>query len=254
MANQNANEPPYRRRFRLRPLARTLYGPDANGWELWWRQHIRGTQRSLEAIFNAYMDACDDAAEEATQFRDWGERFEQQTLDERLKDGFDPFASLETTKAHLATARALASALLLALDALLSELRSRLRSGKTRCHDEGPHLNRSVTVDRALDAAGNWVRHEYEWRLHDLAGTWPNDQQLRSIVPLAQLSTVMPISGDDTKEAYAAYTEIDPPLLVLDLLSDYSEFGPEAKYETVQGKVIDAGIYIIKNTFARARG
>lgn len=146
-------------------------------------------------------------------------------------------------------------ALLLAFDNLLTNLRLRLRGQNAQYPtDDGPELRNGVTVDRALDAAGNYVRHEHEWQLHDYRATFPQGQQLRSIIAIARLSTAMPIDDDDAEEAYAQYTLTDPGPMILDLLSGYEEKGQNATYEDVEEKLKFAGLRTIEVTFERRRG
>lgn len=236
--------------FPLIPLPGTAYSPDANGWELWWRRHIAETRQSLAPLFGAYMATYREAEAASLRFAEWARRFDTQTSDERYAEGYEPFAALSTIEAYKGTLRAIASALLLALDGLLSNLRVRVRRGRERCTDDGPELRNGVTVDRALDAIGNYVRHEHEWRLHDYRGTWPDNRQLRSIAAIAKLSTTMPIEWDDAEEAYIQYTQTNPTIMLLDMLSNFEDYGPDSSYENVERKVLDAGICTIKATFA----
>jgi hypothetical protein len=199
------------------------------------------------------MRTYSDAEAAGAKFTAWARRYRSQTAKERFAEDFDPFAAVETGKAYGVIIRALASALLLALDGLLSDLRTRTRNGDDRCTDDGPELAHGVTVDRALDAVGNYVRHAHEWRLHDYRQTWPNKRQLRSIIALARLSTTMPIKDNDAEEAYKTYTETNPPLMVLDLLCDYEQNGPSASYENVERKILEAGVCIIRASFSTSR-
>ena len=134
------------------------------------------------------------------------------------------------------------------LDALLTSLRFGLK-GSGECSDDGPDLRNGVSVDRAVDAIGNYVRHRDEWFAHDYADTWPSKRQLRSVRPLAQLSTSRPIA--DAQDAYVEFTSIPlPPAFVLDLLGDYETLGPEMTWRIVESRIYAAALKSIEKRFA----
>lgn len=140
-----------------------------------------------------------------------------------------------------------AEALMLPLDGLLTSLRFGLK-GSGVCYEDGPELRNGVTVDRAVDAIGNFVRHRDEWFAHDYADTWPNTQQLRSVRPLALLSAPHPI--DDAKDAYMAFTSISlPPAFVLDLLGDYEALDAEMTWRVVESHIYAAALKSIERRF-----
>ena len=60
----------------------------------------------------------------------------------------------------------------------------------------------------------------------------------------------MPIEWDDAEEAYIQYTQTNPTIMLLDMLSNFEDYGPDSSYENVERKVLDAGICTIKATFA----
>jgi hypothetical protein len=63
---------------------------------------------------------------------------------------------LATIDAARGTIDALSLRLVLAFDNLLTDIRLRLRGEQNAyCTNDGPELRNGVTVDRALDAAGN---------------------------------------------------------------------------------------------------
>jgi hypothetical protein len=145
-----------------------------------------------------------------------------------------------------------AQALVMPLDAMLAKFRFNL-FGDYRCKDDGPELRNGVTVDRALDAVGNYARHEYEWFAHDRKDTWPEGQQKRSITPLAKLHTSCPI--EDNRDAYMEFTSIEiPAAFVLDLIGNYETDGPDMTYRTVESKVYAAALKSIERRFPKAAG
>ena len=140
-----------------------------------------------------------------------------------------------------------AEAMLLPLDSFLGSLRFML-FGNDHCRDDGPVLRYSITVDRALDAIGNYARHSFEWFAHDFNNTWPSSFQHKSIRPLAQLTT--PGRIDDPAAAYRAFTAVElPGAYVLDLLAKYGIDGPRASYKTVEGVVYAAALGSINRRF-----
>jgi hypothetical protein len=243
-----------RESFPVVPLPGTAYPPNENGWGLWWHREIREVRPSLEPVFDTYVAAYRRAEEQSRGFKQWAREFETQTGEERFLAGYEPFEVLATIDAARGTIDALSLSLLLAFDNLLTDVRIRLRGEQNAyCTNDGPELRNGVTVDRALDAVGNYLRHENEWRLHDYRTTYPSGQQLRSIWAIARLSTSEPIGADDGEGAYAQYTLTRPGPMILDMLADYERKGAEASYEDAESKVREAGMCTVRASFERMR-
>jgi hypothetical protein len=234
-------------------LPGTAFPPDANGWQLWWRRHLEGVKPSLASVFDSYMATFREAEAESKRFSKWGSDFKSMSPEERFAREYDPFVGLANIDALKGTLKAVAASLLLPLDNLLGDLRFRL-SGSERCRDDGPQLLHGVTVDRALDAFGNYFRHEHEWRNLDVSNNLPNKEQLRSMLPIARLSTTMPIGDDEAAEAYIQYTLTSPAILILDLLCDFKKYGPDTSYDVVEQKIFHAGVATIARVFAPSTG
>jgi hypothetical protein len=240
--------------FPVVPFPGTAYPPNESGWGLWWQREITKVRPSLEPVFGIYMTAYSRAEQESRDFTGWAREFETQTGEERFLAGYEPFEVLATIGAARGTIKALSLSLLMAFDNLLTDVRIRLRGERNAyCTDDGPDLRNGVTVDRALDAAGNYLRHENEWRLHDYRATFPEGQQLRSIRAIAQLSTSDVIDADDSEGAYAQYTLTSPGPMILDMLCNYELRGSDASYDDAEGKVLQAGMCTISVTFDRMR-
>lgn len=232
----------------------TAYPPNESGWGLWWQREIQEVRPSLRPVFETYMAAYARAEGQSREFKQWAYEFDAQTSEEHFLAGYEPFQVLATVDAAKGTIKALALSVLLAFDNLLTDLRTRLRGERNAyCTNDGPELRHGVTVDRALDAAGNYLRHEHEWRLHDYRATFPEGQQLRSIWAIARLSTTEPIDPSDGAEAYAQYTQTNPGPMILDLLCEYERKGPDASYEDAERKVMEAGMRTIQVSFERMR-
>jgi hypothetical protein len=181
------------------------------------------------------MDAYREAEDASTRFNINRRRFGENSS---AQDGSSLWSDLADVQSLQGMVEALASGILLALDGALSDLRMRLRKND-RCTDDGQELRYGVTVDRALDAVGNYVRHRHEWLMHDFAATWPNETQIRSVKPIAQLSTRMPI--ESAQDAYIQFTLADPPAMILDLLCGFDSHGYDCTFESVEAKVLAAG-------------
>jgi hypothetical protein len=236
--------------FPFVPLPGTAFAPDVNGWQLWWARYVEGARKSLAPVFVVYMETYREAEAASARFSKYACEFASKSVDEWLTEDYDLGGALSTIDASKGTLKATASGLLLALDGMLTDLRVRLR-GKEQpwCTCDGPELRNGVTVDRALDAVGNYIRHEYEWQVHDYRATFPEGRELKSIIALARLSTSMPIEEGDSEAAYEQYTLTRPALMVLDLLCEFERDGPSATYATVERKMLDAGNCTILKTF-----
>ena len=170
--------------------------------ELFVTARIGAIRDTCGRLFEDYMRGAEAAEALAKAFN---ERVRLMTTHE------EPFNIIEEEARVRAAQRMVelsAQTLILALDGLLSEIRFSL-SDSDVCRDDGPELRNGVTVDRALDAAGNYMRHSHEWFSHDWKPTWPQGQQLVSIRAIAKLFAPYPI--DDEQDAYMAFTQVAYP-------------------------------------------
>lgn len=227
-------------------LPSSTYGTCANDWKRWFGAKLNVMRPSLAPIFDAYMDTYKRAEEMSVEFSELGRDFDR-GLTKNYGDNL--LATVESVRTVRVTTESLASSLLLALDGSLRDLRIRMNGKSDRCTGDGPELRHGVTVDRALDAAGNYARHGHEWLMHDYRETWPEGRQLSSIQVLAQLRTARPT--DDNREAYMEFTLTNPPLLVMDLLCDFEERGYESSYDAVQAKISAAAECTIERLLSK---
>jgi hypothetical protein len=222
---------------------------DQGGVTRWFARALEVRRPSHERLFAQYLEAYRIAEGTANELRS-----RLASVDDGIRYPGDmaiDFKILEQRRIDVSVA---AENLLVPLDAMLGGLRFRL-FGSDVCKDHGPILRNDKTVDRALDAIGNYVRHAFEWFSHDYHDTQPTAQQERSIKPLAQIYTSRPIT--DAEDAYEEFTLIPlPPAFVLDLLADYEMAGPRMTYRTVEAKVYAAALKSIECRFAgqAARG
>jgi len=144
-------------------------------------------------------------------------------------------------------AEADAEIILRTMDDLLSSVVTAY-TGKDKPLDLGPALVAEVSVDRLLDAVGNYVRHRPEWELTMLERGAFTKQQLDSIRPLARVLTGH--ADIDGIEAYKALIEEPmPSLRVLDLLSGYTNGQGRGSYEHLEAMVAETASRIIDEKF-----
>ena len=198
-------------------LPSTIYPMTCDGVTAWVTETLQFRKVSYERLFDQYIEALRVAEGTAA------------ALTERLRKVGFGYAGMVSVDMRILDQRRFdvslaAETLMLPLDAFLTSLRCALTGDET-CTDDGPELRNGVTVDRAVDAVGNYVRHRDGWFAHDFADTWPSKRQMRSVQPLAQLRSSTPLHCP--KDAYIEFTSI--PLVaayVLDLLGDYENLGP----------------------------
>jgi hypothetical protein len=213
----------------------------AAGVTAWITKSMQFRQGTYQHLFDQYVEARRVAEGTAAE------------LAERLKNvafgsSGNPVEHLGLLDRRRFDVGLAAEALMLPLDALLTSLRFGL-TGNGMCTDDGPELRNGVTVDRAVDAIGNYVRHRDEWFSHDYAETWPNERQMRSVRPLALLYSSQQI--EDARAAYMAFTSISlPPAFVLDLLGDYEALGAEMTWRVVESRIYAAALRSIERRFA----
>lgn len=210
------------------PLPSTIYPFTSDGVARWCAQEFVRRRMTHERLFKQYTELY--GISEGTEVA-LGQRLRGATAG-RAGNLIEAIRITEQRRVEVELA---AEALAMSLDSVLTSLRFRL-FGKDVCCDHGPQLRNGVTVDRALDAIGNYVRHGWEWFSHDYGSTWPSKQQTRSIAPLAQLHTTRPIG--DSEDAYQEFTLITmPATFVVDLLGDYATLGPKMTFAVIEHKV-----------------
>lgn len=219
----------------------TFYKKTLPHAELFIDARVRDLRGTCETLFNAYKAASEGTEAMAVAFNE-GVRREPSS-----ESDFDIFQEDARVRGAQRMVELSAQTMLLVLDGFLSEIRFSL-TGSDICRDDGPELRNGVSVDRALDAAGNYVRHSHEWFSHDWKPTWPQGQQLRSIQAIAKLFA--PYSIDNEQDAYMAFTRVSYPMSsILDLLSDYENRGNDAEYATVEAMIREAALATARRAF-----
>lgn len=199
---------------------------------------LSGIRYMYERLFDEYMRSAEATEALASEFNAGVKR------DRSFDTEFDIPEEYARVCAAEKAVELSAQTLILMLDDFLSKIRFSL-TGFDACRDDGPELRNGVTIDRALDAAGNYVRHSHEWFAHDWKSTWPQGQQLTSIRAIARLFAPYPIENE--QEAYIAFTRVSYPMIsLLDLLSDYEKNGNDSRYAIVEVKVREAAIASVR--------